>query len=41
MALPYLVRSMPPGVNQQDADNDDHFGDEAGTPDTPVTPLRP
>ncbi|MFP6863837.1 hypothetical protein [Pseudomonas sp.] len=41
LALPYLIRSMPPDLNQQDAANDDHAGDEAGTPEAPVTPLRP
>ena len=38
LALPYLIRSMPLGLNQQDAANDDHAGDET---ETPVTPSRP
>jgi hypothetical protein len=41
LAMPYLIRSMPPGLNQRDAANDPHSGDEPRTPETPVTPSRP
>ncbi|MEE1949258.1 hypothetical protein V0R48_09755 [Pseudomonas alcaligenes] len=41
LALPYLIRSMPPGLNQQNASNDDPVDDETGTLEKPVTPLHP
>lgn len=38
LALPHLIRSMPPGLNQQNASNDDSVDNEA---EAPVTPLYP
>jgi len=37
LALPYIIRSLPPGLNQQDAANDDHTADAV----TPAPLSRP